>query len=96
MLGGHQDSLDLGMLGRFTGVRRLSLMECTISGGLGPLRDLPALRDLSLSRCTPRGPLDLGALADLTELTIRVSDDTRVVGSDPVPSSRILTTRSRV
>lgn len=88
----RQESLDLRQIGHLKELRRLSLWHCDVPGGLAPLRDLPALTALDLLSCASSGPpLDLGPLADLENLTIRIfGDDTPVTGEERFPPGRII------
>ncbi|MEU4351541.1 NACHT domain-containing protein [Streptomyces sp. NPDC023838] len=89
-------SLDLRMLARATRVQSLVLTECEIPGGLGPVRELPQLTEIYLSRSTTAGaPLDLSPLADLSALTIRAPDDQPLTGADQIPPDRLKRTRTR-
>ncbi|MEV7683352.1 NACHT domain-containing protein [Streptomyces sp. NPDC088341] len=87
----HQDALDLNQAGGLTELRLLFLWHCDLQGGLGPLRDLPALTSLHLLSCTQTGrrPIDLGPLADRNGLTI-TTDDTPVTGEELFPPGRIV------
>lgn len=67
------DQLDLGRIMHLTDLRSLRLLQCDIPQGLGALRELPALKFLTLEACTQGGgPLDASPLADLKDVTVTV------------------------
>ncbi|MCP3821267.1 NACHT domain-containing protein [Streptomyces sp. A3M-1-3] len=68
-------------------VTGIYLTRCRLTGGLGPLRSLPALTRLDLSDCS--GPLDLSPLAELDQLTIEISRGTNVQGAELIPPERL-------
>ncbi|MFF3755225.1 NACHT domain-containing protein [Streptomyces sp. NPDC002018] len=87
-----QRSLDLRSISHLTELEWLFLHQCGLPGGLGPLRELTALKYLDLSSCARSGtPLDLSPLADLEDLTITlVGNDTAVTGEELFPPDRIV------
>ncbi|MFF1479198.1 NACHT domain-containing protein [Streptomyces sp. NPDC058301] len=90
------DALDLGGLADAARLQTLSLTGCQLPNGLGPLRDLPQLTELSLfGSATTGAPLDLSPLADLPALTIKVRDDLPLIGVDLIPPERLRRTRTR-
>ncbi|MGW3091744.1 NACHT domain-containing protein [Streptomyces sp. NPDC001108] len=80
----------LSTLAGLTGLRKLVLTHCLLPQGLGHLRELPALTDLTLHTDWNDGPVDLTPLADLDGLTIHLGGETVAIGTDRFPPERIV------
>ncbi|MER0444892.1 NACHT domain-containing protein [Streptomyces sp. Edi4] len=79
-------ALDLRTLARHAGLESLHLSACHLMSGLGALRELPALCQVTFYECT--GEIDLSALAQLHQLTIRCRR-TKVRGAEFIPRRRL-------
>ncbi|MFF8828773.1 NACHT domain-containing protein [Streptomyces sp. NPDC015131] len=91
-------SLDLRPLGALGGsLERLFLWRCELPGALAPLRDLPALTSLELWQCeTGDGrPVDLAPLAGLENLTVTLTDDMSVTGTEGFGPARLVVRRAQ-
>ncbi len=84
-------SLDLTLVEQFTQLKRITLWKCEIPNGLGPLRELPNLRSLWLSRCVQsKIPIDLSPLAGMEKVTITIFAGTQIIGEDQIPPERLV------
>lgn len=84
------DDLDLTVLPGLSVLSTLSLYRCQPTQGLAPLRELPALTQLTLYAKPESDPYDLTPLADLDALTIALGSDTPTIGNDLFPPERII------
>ncbi|MFD9334743.1 NACHT domain-containing protein [Streptomyces sp. NPDC060028] len=82
-----QSALDLNALVRHQGITDLYLSTSTLATGLEPLRELPALTQLSIHQCGPG--IDLGPLGDLEQLRVSFSGSTQVLGTGAFPPGRL-------
>ncbi|MFF3942040.1 NACHT domain-containing protein [Streptomyces phaeofaciens] len=72
---------------RLQGLAELALLGCELTAGLDPLKELPELRTLKLTRC--RGTIDLTPLADHETLTVHVTSDLDLRGAELFPPDRL-------
>ncbi|MEU7328632.1 NACHT domain-containing protein [Streptomyces parvus] len=80
--------LDLNLIRPLTALRELLLYPEGLASSLAPLTDLPSLTTLTL--CGSEGTFDLTPLAGADQLTIRLSHNTRVTGTEHFPPERIV------
>ncbi|MGW1227111.1 hypothetical protein [Streptomyces sp. NPDC001515] len=81
---------DLSLLRGLPGLADLSLTRCRTSGGLAPLREMPALTRLHLFAPGDGVPYDLSPLADLDGLTVSLASSTPVTGAELLPPERLV------
>ncbi|MEU8704722.1 NACHT domain-containing protein [Streptomyces sp. NPDC048565] len=84
------DVLDLTALAGLSALSELAFYRCDTPQGLAPLRELPALTQLTLYARPGGGPYDLTPLAGLDRLTITLGSDTGTIGDDLFPPERIV------
>ncbi|MFJ1930607.1 NACHT domain-containing protein [Streptomyces sp. NPDC088131] len=85
--------LDLTVVAGLPALSMLSLNHCRPAQGLAPLRELPALTQLTLSAKAEADPYDLTPLAGLDTLTITLGGDTPAIGDELFPPERIIRLR---
>ncbi|MFJ3883101.1 hypothetical protein ACIPW5_37350 [Streptomyces sp. NPDC090077] len=82
-----QQALDPDSLVRHRGLTDLYLSTSTLTSGLEPLRELPALTHVSIHQCGPA--VDLGPLADLDRVQVSFSGTAQVLGTGLFPPGRL-------
>ncbi|MDJ1137434.1 NACHT domain-containing protein [Streptomyces iconiensis] len=85
------EDIDIRAVTHLAGLELLRFGLCGPIPDLSPLRELPALTTLELNGCAMDGPpIDLAPLADLDRLTVHLTEDSHITGTDHIPPERLV------